>query len=191
MLAIEREFVAVIYALYGFDCLHWLKPGQTAYTRRLNNEWKKWANEDGAFTLLGRMPVVTNPFELRPGWIVLDAERPSAAVSAKSTSKFLQDAMPHWQILAALCAMGAMNLLVLLPAIVVLGLLERGWVVPCVNMLVIHFGIVYEVYRQGGKWRSADSGGFWREYIALLLNPIAALRSGDLLCRSLFGLEGE
>jgi hypothetical protein len=70
-----------------------------------------------------------------------------------------------------------------------LGMLERWWRIPALLLILSHFGIASELFVQAQRWRAIDRGDFWREYIALLLNPVAALRAGDLLSRRLFELR--
>jgi hypothetical protein len=181
MLAVEREFSAAIYCLYLVDCLHWLKPGQAALTRRITGGWKRWEHREESFTLLGRMPVFANVFDLRPGWIVGDAQSLLPEnLSAQEIDDFLDKQFPRWKFLLDLSILAALNLLVLLPGLLIDGSLAVLWPAPAL-LLFTHAAIAIEVFAQSKKWRAADKAGFWREYFSMLLNPVAALRCGDLL----------
>jgi hypothetical protein len=191
MLAIEHEFVGTIYALYFLECLHWLKPGEIAFTGRSNREWKPWQNHPGSFTLLGRMPVLRSPFDLRPGWIVFNQTKPQCdSPSKEQLDAFIRAQLPS-RYLTVLAVLEAFNLLVLLPAILSLGLFPSRWLPFTVIVLVIHIAIACETYIQAKPWRMALPKEFWREYLAILLNPLAAVRCGDLLSRYLFGIPSS
>jgi hypothetical protein len=190
MLAIERELVAAVYVLYAADCVHWLKPGQGCAARGLTGGWKRREYREDSFTLLGRMPVAANPLDLRPGWIVYSLKAAGGdVVRPESIDEFIQKSMPNRGLLTALAAIAGVNLLVLLPAALATGLLGLLWTGLALTVLATHLGIAVEFYLQARWWRAADSGQFWREYVPLLLNPLAALRAGDVLCRALFDLK--
>ncbi len=190
MQAVDQELTAVIYILYAIDCIHWLKPGQAAMTRGLFGGWSKWEHRPDGFTLLGFAPAVANPLDLRPGWFVFRARNLAAGkVSAQSIESFLNRSMPrHALVVVAIAA--AINLLVLIPALLLAGLFGRYWLVPTVLAALLHGLLAILVYRQSAPWRQADCGAFWREYIALMLNPLAALRAGDMLGNGLYGAAG-
>lgn len=192
MLAIERELSAAIYLLYAIDCVHWLKPGQVSLTRSLNCGWKRWEFREEGFTLLGFAPVIVNPIDIRPGWVVSTVHRlPVGEAYPLLMNDFLDKLMPDRAALTAVTILSGVNLLVLLPALLITGHLEAYWEFPFVLLLVAQILILTEVYLQAERWRTKDTWNFWREFIPLLLNPIAALRSGDVLCKGLFDLEAD
>jgi hypothetical protein len=189
MLAVEREFSAAIYCLYFIDCLHWLKPGQVALTRKMNGGWKRWEYREVSFTLLGRMPVFSNPFDLRPGWILFDAEPPLPETeSAELIDSILNKQLPRRAFLLEISVLAALNLLVLLPGIVLEGSLRSLWLAPALLMAFTHVVIAFEVFDQAKQWRKSDRSSFWQEYLPLLLNPIGALRCADMLSRGVFAV---
>jgi hypothetical protein len=84
---------------------------------------------------------------------------------------------------------GAINLLVLLPLFLALDFLPgllRLWAAWAIT---IHISLGIEMFLQAKRWRIADKGGFWREYLPMLLNPAAALRCGDILLRATSEIE--
>jgi len=190
MLSIEREFITLIYAIYAIDCIHWLKPGEEAFTRRILGGWHRQENKDGSFTLLGHMPVVRNPLDLRPGWIVCsDRGTKGCGLRAGAAHLFLERSLPERHFMTAFSALSALNLLVSLPATLALGLIASRWKFLSILILVTHATLCFELYSQAKRWRQMDRQGFWRNFGAIVLNPISAIRSNDVLCNSLFEVD--
>ena len=189
MITIERELTTAIYVLYAMDCLHWLKPGQTALTRQLTGGWRVSEYKEESFTFLGRMPVLANPIDLRPGWAVYNFN--ASSFTTESIEQFLEKSMPDRRYLTAISILAGLNLLVVFPWLLISGLLGIYFRAPVTLLTVMHLLIGFEVYAQGRVWRTQKQGEFWREFISLLLNPVAALRSGDVLCQALFDLKSR
>jgi hypothetical protein len=190
MLAVERELTAAIYLLYAIDCTHWIKAGQAAVTRRIGGGWRIWEHRADGFTLLGFAPVFVHPFDLRPGWFVLRSHALSSGrVSRHAIQKFLRRAMPRGKALAWIATLAALNQLLLLPVLLLLGVFQRFWPLTVSLLVATHATLMVETYQQAEPWRRCDRGGFLREYVALLLNPVAALRAADVLGRKLFESE--
>lgn len=187
MITIEHELTAGIYVLYAMDCVHWLKPGQTALTRQLTGGWRSLEYKEESFTLLGRMPVLANPIDLRPGWALYDSQAPS--FTTESIEQFLEESMPDRRYLTAISILAGLNLLVVFPWLLMSGLLGMYFRAPVALLMTTHLLIAFEVYAQAGLWRTHNKGEFLREFVSLLLNPLAALRSGDVLCQALFDLK--
>jgi hypothetical protein len=93
--------------------------------------------------------------------------------------------IPAMGVLTSLAILGALNLLVVLPFLLLTGLLGVWWRPVIALLISTQIGIAVEVFLGAKPWRAADPGGFGREFLALLLNPIAALRSGDVLLTGL------
>ena len=113
MLTIESELTFAIYALYAIDCVHWLRPGQMALTRRLRGGWRTHQLQDDSYTLLGRMPVFVNPIDLRPSYLAGSIEELSTLRDSEHDldQRFSADT----RMLTMLSICGAINLLLLLP----------------------------------------------------------------------------
>jgi len=90
-------------------------------------------------------------------------------------------------MLTTLSFCGAINMLVLLPVLLLTGYLPAFWLIPASIALFTQLGQSFELYREGAFWRRERPGDFWPQFISLLLNPLAALRSGDVLLRGLVG----
>jgi len=139
--------------------------------------------------LLGRMPVLANPIDLRPGWAVYNFN--ASSFTTESIEQFLEKSMPDRRYLTAISILAGLNLLVVFPWLLISGLLGIYFRAPVTLLTVMHLLIGFEVYAQGRVWRTQKQGEFWREFISLLLNPVAALRSGDVLCQALFDLKSR
>jgi hypothetical protein len=183
MLPIERELAVAIWALYSIDCVHWLKPGEVAFTRGRGKTWKNHPYREEAFTLLGRMPVIVNPLDLRPGLVVVSAAEESRT-QARLEGAARRDLKRRFA-LVAISYIAAVNLLVLVPALLLKGWFEFAWKVPAASLLATHACILLEVLFGMRKWRRQAPGAFWPEFIALLLNPVGALRASDLFSKRL------
>ncbi len=184
MLTTERELGAAIYLLYASECIHWLKQGQAAMTLRWDGTWRKRQATEESYTLAGRMPVVVNPIDLRAAYIKIHHGRMPSIID-RLTGRLIPDKLPGMGLLTSFSVLGALNLLVVLPLLLHFGYLEAWWR-PIIGFVIsIQLVIAVEVFELARHWRKVDPAGFWREYVALLLNPIAALRSGDILLKGL------
>jgi len=184
MLTIEHELAAAIYVLYASECIHWLKQGQAAMTIRWDGTWKRHHATTESYTLAGRMPISVNPIDIRPAYLELSPDQPLTLLDRK-TGKLICEKLPDLRLLTFFSALGAFNLLMILPASLLTGFLGALWKLVVALGLSVQIGIAAEVFEQARPWRAAEPAEFWREYIALLLNPIAAIRSGDVLLKGL------
>lgn len=190
-MSIDQELAAAIYVLYAIDCIHWLKSGQTAMTRRVAGGWKTHVFRDDSFMLLGRMPVFVNPFDFRPSYLAGVMGQESATEPPAEHSAI--ENIPDTRLLTALSIFGAANLFIFLPALLLSGSLPAWWPLPLWIAISAHVGLGCELFDLGTGWRRTAPQDFWREYASILLNPVAALRSGDIVlsayCR--LGLQRE
>jgi hypothetical protein len=190
-LTVEREFASAIYILYAIERIHWLKPGQAALTRRFGGGWKHHIFRDDSFTLLERMPVCVNPMDFRPSYVAGTAERlcRQEPIEADLISEVVLEA----RVLTAFSIVGAANLLLILPALLLSGLLGAWWRIVLWIVLTTQVCLGIEFFERGKAWRQARPMEFWQAFIPTLLNPISALRSGDMvlnaLCRVKFHQE--
>ncbi|MGA9069040.1 MAG: hypothetical protein WB424_02225, partial [Terracidiphilus sp.] len=72
-----------------------------------------------------------------------------------------------------------------LPLLLHFGYLGAWWRSIIGLTISVQFIIAVEIFELAKPWRAADPADFWREYMVLLLNPIASLRSGDILLKGL------
>ncbi|HKF47123.1 MAG TPA: hypothetical protein VKB38_07170 [Terracidiphilus sp.] len=182
---IEQELAFLIWVLYAVDCIHWLGPGQAALTRRINGTWKIARHSEGTFTLLGRMPVLVAPLDLRPGFVVSNStDLPEGQSGIETIGDKVEDLEAHTRILTALAILAAANLLIIIPVLLFMQWFEGAWA-PIGVLAACHVAIAAEVFRLSGDWRAEKDSNFWQHYIALVLNPAAALRAGDLFSERL------
>jgi hypothetical protein len=184
MLTVEGELTVAIYFLYFIDCIHWLKPGEIALTRSWGGYWKTHSFQDDSYTLLGRMPVFVNPIDLRPSFVsgsVTDLGQFEGKIA-----ELVPRCAPDTKIITLLTSIGAANLLGFLPILLVSGYFGAWWRIPLCLALSIQFCLAFEIYEQGAPWRAVRRGDFWQHFISIALNPLAALRSGDMLLKGLF-----
>jgi hypothetical protein len=183
-MTIELELASAIYVLYALDCIHWLKPGQMALTRRLKSGWRIQHFCDGSYTLLGRMPVFANPIDLRPSFLAANIEDLGHLES--TTPDVVKRCVPESRAITALSRLSAVNLLLFLPVLLLTGYLGAWWRLTVCVLLFTQVGLAFEVFEQGTAWRHEHPTDFWQQFLSLLLNPLAALRSGDVLLRGMF-----
>ena len=184
MLTVEREFTIAIYLVYTIDCIHWLKPGEMAVTRCFWGGWRSHVFGDDSYTLLGRMPVFVNPFDFRPSYLATGVEERWTV-----GGRFQDIADEYTQkasTLTVFSTLGAINLLGFLPLILLLGYLPTWWRSTLAIAAGTQLVLTCELYRQGGAWRRQQPGDFWTQFVSISLNPLAALRSGDVLLRGMF-----
>jgi len=188
MLTVERELTFVLYALYMVECVHWLEQGEGAVTRKLDGTWRVHEFGADAYTLLGRMPVIVNPIDLRPSYARVQLTV-TDMFSCAAVDRLLETKLPEVGILTAISIFNALNLLVLLPLFLRIGFIPVWWEIWAGSATFAHVALGVEFFLQGRDWRRSNSGEFWREFLSILLNPVAALRCGDVLLRGISKIE--
>ena len=63
------------------------------------------------------------------------------------------------------------------------GNLSALWRIPFSIALFMQISIAVEFFEQGKAWRRTFSADFWQQFVPILVNPLAALRSNDVLLR--------
>ena len=180
MTNVEVEFLAAIYLLYGHECVHWLTDDEVAYSRRLGGGWRAWKHDPASFTLLKRRPAVANLLPLRAGFLRTDAETPEA--NLRRVSRELSR-VSRWLTVSA-CA-EAMLMLVALPAAIASQVLHYAWLQLLISFLLVHTSTAWWFLRSFREWRPAGPKGL-SAMLAVALNPMAAIRSGDALAQAIF-----
>ena len=139
---------------------------------------------DDSYTLLGRMPVFVNPIDFRPTYLSGPVEELEHSEQLIPDQILLH--LRGTEFLTVISWIGAINLLVFMPVLLMTGYLAAWWRVPFSIALCTQVCMAFEIYWQGTEWRRGRAGDFWQKLISLLLNPLAALRSGDVLLNGLF-----
>lgn len=177
MSSIEKLFLAVLYGLYLYDCVFWIAPGQQSYTRVSASEWKQWQREPLSFTLLGRLPVLSSPFLINPGFV-----RVTAAATARSL-RMLAKRLNALYALLTLCRLQAFLLLVYTPVLLVLHRLASLWPWLLGSLMLSHVSLCYFAIR---ALRSAKPDAWLTPAASLLFNPLGATRAFDLIAQAYF-----
>ncbi|MDR3734958.1 MAG: hypothetical protein P4L10_05395 [Acidobacteriaceae bacterium] len=183
MTAIDKELIGAIYALYGWECLHWLKGEQVAFTRWIHT-WHQWQIDDHSFTLLNRMPYVVNPISIRPAWIVYSAE-PGLLDIRKAERLFC--ACPRLLSVSAVASI--FLILIVVPLVVGTGLLPFLWRELAAVIAINQICAGWMMHRAMKAWgRSKEL--VIRRMLEVSLNPIAAARSADIAAVEIFQSRG-
>ena len=130
------------------------------------------------------MPIFVDPIDFRPSYLAGSAEELGALES--NVYDLLRRYLSDVGVLTMLSTVGAANLLIFLPVLLLTGYLPALWRITACITLFTQIGMACELLKQGTAWRRGRPGDFWPQFIALLFNPLAALRSGDALLRGLF-----
>ncbi len=173
----EQELLAVLYALYLWDCMHWLSPGQVAFVRSGKQWVRKQANAQ-SFTLLNRMPIARNPASMSPGLIICSSSATDKP-SPRRINAILRLLDKRLLLLSLFATMSATYLLLLVPAVILLGRFVAVWKPMAIMVLLLHVALVVEFYRAAKRWRIEAPKSFWEAFAASALNPLAALRAPD------------
>jgi hypothetical protein len=188
MLTIEQEFAIVIYVLYALDCVHWLRPGQFALVRHFRR-WRIHSFCDDSYTLLGRMPVFVNPIDFRPSYA--SGELDDLAGAEPIIENLAAIYTPAVGLLTGLSMAGATNLLIFLPLLLLSGYLPLWWPTVASVTVLLQLALGYEFYRLSTDWRREEPSSFWPQFVSNMLNPLAALRSGDTLLSGTFSARNQ
>jgi hypothetical protein len=175
----ELSLIVVIYGLYLWDCLHWIERGAIAFTATTASAWKKTEITKLTYTLLGRAPVLRNPFLFTPGLIIIDITS-GKRLSAAELAIQLKTIRTQTRLLQFASTVSAIMFLVILPAIVKLGLISFYWRPLLTALALAHFLTIGSFFYSTPEWRKHDSSSYRSTILSLALNPLAALRSADL-----------
>lgn len=184
MMSIDSELVALIYGLYLWECIYWLKDDQTAYVKN-GATWTRKRSSQLSFTLLGRMPVFRNPFSIWPG-IVISANV-AASETSPSNARSIKRAIRLFRTQSfELCIYSALSgcfLLFLLPAFIMMNMIVAHWKTLVAILLILHLAVLSEFYRTCAEWRSQARKSFVEAFIAISLSPLTAVRCSDAAMR--------
>lgn len=171
----ELTLLAAVYFVYLVDCLVWLKPGETAYTRTASG-WRAHTVERLSFTLAGRRPILADPLLLCPGFL-----RPSTTPSPRTLSRITHRLNTQWMLLL-LCRAQAILLLLYLPLLLWMHRLVAAWPFYIGMLLLLHILICIMAAR---ALRSASAANRGTIIASLVVNPVGATRIFTPLSQSL------
>lgn len=169
----------VLYGFYALSCLHWIGLEQVAVVWNRKFEWSEKIVGPNSYTLLKRMPLLRNPLSTRPGIAILPIMELG---KAKLVRAKLRGISYRTRSLAVVAGISGIYLLLFLPVFIYLGLLPLLWKPLSVIMLSLHSLVVIEFIACTRMWRRRDSATFISALISVCLNPVAAIRSADVVC---------
>jgi hypothetical protein len=187
MTSSERNFLVVLYALYIWECIYWLLPGEVSFTRS-HKHWVMRKVTSLSFTLLGRAPLFRNPASFRAGLIVC---KPKSRDATNLPPERRLQAQLRWverrsKFLHLSSTISGFYLLVLLPAIVASGFFLPFWKLLAALLMILHGFVIADFFAATHLWRSTDRNSYFQTLVAISLNPLAAIRSADLLSKWAF-----
>ncbi|WP_263367018.1 hypothetical protein [Edaphobacter bradus] len=185
MTRIDIDLIVAIYAMYGYECVHWLKEEDIAFSRSLLGGWKEWKHTSLSFTLLRRLPCVSNPLPFVPGFVVLKQGSISDQVIGSTLSRLDRFSARYLRSLRVMVFAQSATMLVLVPAIIALQMLSFLWLPLLALIVTFHVAILCFFVR---SLRSCERDGrrLLTDALPICLNPIAAIRSTDMLLQRLF-----
>ncbi len=183
MQSTASDLVTVIYGLYCYECLHWLKQDERACVRKTARQWRRIKNSQFSYTLLGRKPFFVNPFLLSPSirkFPCTPELRRARQRRQTSNSHAVQDQTDIKHLTWAATAQ-AIILLVLAPLLIGSGLLDYLW--PSLLILLVSSQVLLLTFFwiAASRWRTDNPKDFAKVFVSIALNPIAGIRSGDYL----------
>ena len=110
----ETELLAALFLIYAYDCVHWIGPEDHAFTRSSIKDWKSHQRGPLSFTLLGKTPLLVDPFLFLPGYIRNKSLSPAPDRVLHKVSRQLN----RLWIIEMQCRIQAMLLLLFLPWII-------------------------------------------------------------------------
>jgi hypothetical protein len=181
----EQALIATIWVVYLLGCLHWLSPGQVAYVCDRKGSWSAKRIDAKSYTLLGRMPLVRNPFSTKAGLVLL-TEPIGAGVHERlfrmngpALSAATRGLRNRTKMLSLVARISAVYLLAILPGFVAMGLLELLWRQLLIMLLAVHLAVIAEFWACTRLWRRVDGTSYTQTLISVCLNPLAGIRSAD------------
>jgi hypothetical protein len=187
MINADLELTALVFVFYLFECVHFLKQNETAYTGVLTGKLRKWEYLPLSYTLIGRHLCVVNPLRVDDGLVIFrDKDLISGqAYPDRRTRAALRLSNPSISILRILCSALAIILFVVFPVIVYRHLLLFLWQILLAEVLLLHITTCSIFTMELRRWQK-DSTTRLSKALAVFLNPVAAIRCIDVLTQAVF-----
>ena len=174
MTHLQIALLAALFALYGYQCLYWISPGEEGYTR-LPHGWKPHVPAQSIFSVRGHLIVIADPLLLRPGFLRIIPASLSPELNAYALRRVAASIKKLW-FARQLCRVQALLLLVVLPYFIIHDLFTWiGWIF-CIVLLFSHCLILLALSQEMPRTRRIS----WFSVAApLLFNPFRAIRLID------------
>jgi membrane-associated HD superfamily phosphohydrolase len=187
MINTDLELTALVFIFYLFECVHFLKPSEKAYTGLFTGKLKKWEYSPISYTLIGRHICVVNPLRVDDGVVII---RDKDFISGKAypdrrTRAALRLSNRSISVLSILCSALAIILFVVLPVVVYRHLLFYLWKILLAEVLLLHITTCVVFTVELRRWEK-DSTMRLSKALAVFFNPVAAIRCIDVLSQAVF-----
>lgn len=168
--------LAALFALYLYQCVYWIGPGELAFTR-IRGDWTLHRITPSSFTLVRHLPILSDPLLLRPGFLRAAAVNLNPQLTDHALRRIALGLDKLW-FARQQCRVQALLLLVVLPWLTWKHLLS--WLYPefCFVLLLSHSLILLTLTNELPRTRRVR----WFSIAApLLVNPFRATRLIDVI----------
>jgi hypothetical protein len=181
----ETELISLIYGLYVYECIHWLKPQELAFTRSSTKTWKTWKSSQLSFTLLGLRPCLVNVLPTLAGFArCRDAEMTEARALAVLRKIDRVGRRPA-KLLNLAASIEAVIFLVIIPLTISAQRLRTSWI-PLLTLALLSHTATVTLFWRITRSAQRDKLVFLKDLLSICLNPLSATRSGDLSTQRTF-----
>jgi len=188
MTTLNTELLVALYAIYANDCVHWVDSGAFGFTRASIFEWRSHSVSQFAFTLLGRRPLLVDPFLLLPGYVCVTSKNRISDAATKRSLRKISIVLDRRWLLEAQCRVQAILLLLFFPWSIWTGRLSLLWRSMAVALFLSHglllITFLFALRRHNIKRPFACVA-------PILINPLGAIRAQDLLSQLVFNTVSE
>ena len=185
MTSIDFDLVLLIYVLYLYECVHWIKEDEIAYTRSYSGRWKRWEHTAVSFTLLNRLPCLVSLVPIAWGFISVHRKCSSEDDIRSRLLTINQMVNRSHRSLHLASSIQAIVMLIVVPLIVGLQHLEHFWL-PLLTLILISHGVTVMLFTRNLRRWKPDLQGMVVDLVPVCANPLAAIRSADILSRRMF-----
>ncbi|HEY4354838.1 MAG TPA: hypothetical protein VGN16_03750 [Acidobacteriaceae bacterium] len=181
----EVELLCALFLMYAYECVYWLAGDDQAFTRSRSGEWNRHVRTAMSFTLLQRVPVIADPLLLLPGFVRTKSVDSQERQTTQALRRVTASLNAAW-ILELQCRVQAMLMFLFLPWVVWTHRLLPMWR-PLTEVLVVsHLLLLVSLYLTLRRARIAKIASVMGPVI---LNPLGATRTMDLLAQTIFTEE--
>jgi hypothetical protein len=185
MASIESEVLAALVLLYGFDCLHWLRADEEAFTRS-STGWIRHCTTPQSFTLLRRKPLLADPLLIRPGFVRKKLEITAPANTIALALQRVSVRMNAIWWIEMQSRLQAIILLLYTPAVLLTHRLSQLWPVLLTALLASHVLLMVSFFVMLRRYKRTS---IFTTVAPMLLNPLGATRIMETISQVLFDRE--
>jgi hypothetical protein len=181
----EVELISLIYGLYGYECIHWMKSQELAFTRSSTKTWKIWKSSQLSFTLLGFRPCLVNVLPSLAGFAKCRDTELTEAKALTILRKIDRISLHPVKLLNLAASIEAVIFLVIIPLIITAQRLRSSWI-PLLTLALLSHAATVILFWRNARSGQRDNQILFKDLLSICLNPLAATRSGDLFTQRAF-----